>query len=87
MISVATHQIAIRLEESLLASLDAMVARGLFESRADAVRRGVEMVVGADEQRRIDDAYVAAYERAPQDPADDAAALASLRESILEESW
>ncbi len=87
MIAVATQQIAIRLEETVLAAVDDMVARGVFESRADAVRRALDLVIDGDEQRRIDEAYVAAYARAPQTAADQAAALESLRASILEEPW
>lgn len=84
---MSTEQIAVRLSEDLLAEVDALVARGVYESRAAAVRAGIELVAELDRRRRTDEAIVEGYRRVPPSAADDAAALASLREAISEEPW
>jgi len=84
---VATEQIAVRLPEELLAVLDDLVARGVYESRAAAVRAGVEAVLELDRRRLTDQAIVAGYGRVPPTEADRQAAIASLRDAILEEPW
>ena len=84
---MATVQIAVRLEQSQLATLDSLIAEGEFASRADAVRSGVAAVIAATESRRIDDAIRAGYERYPPSAADLTAAERSLRDAIAEEPW
>jgi Arc/MetJ-type ribon-helix-helix transcriptional regulator len=84
---MATEQIAVRLPEELLDVLDDLVARGVYASRAAAVRAGIEAVVEIDRQRAVDAAIVEGYRRVPPTEAEDRAAHASLRESILEEPW
>ena len=53
---MATEQIAVRLPEELLAVLDDLVARGVYESRAAAVRAGIEAVAELDRIRKLVDA-------------------------------
>jgi Arc/MetJ-type ribon-helix-helix transcriptional regulator len=84
---MATEQIAVRLPEELLAQLDDLVAPGVFESRAAAVRAGIEVIIAADRRRAVDRAVVEGYRRMPPTPAEEVAALASLREAIAEEPW
>jgi len=84
---VGTEQIAVRLPEELLAGLDDLVARDVYESRAAAVRAGVEAVLELDRRRLTDHAIVAGYRRVPPTEADRQAAIASLRDAILEERW
>jgi Arc/MetJ-type ribon-helix-helix transcriptional regulator len=84
---VATEQIAVRLPEELLAVLDDLVARGVYASRAAAVRAGLEAVLELDRRRLTDQAIVAGYRRIPPTEADRHAAIASLRDAILEEPW
>lgn len=71
-------QIAIRLPDELLAAVDALVARGDAESRADAVRAALERHISAIERDRTDDAIRSGYERRPAvlDNVDAAAAWA-----------
>jgi Arc/MetJ-type ribon-helix-helix transcriptional regulator len=76
---VATEQIAVRLPEELLDDLDALVARGGYESRAAAVRAGIEAVIALERRRQIDRAIVAGYRRTPPTPAEHDAAFASRR--------
>ena len=84
---MATQQIAVRLPEELLSQLDALVAGGVYESRAAAVRAGVEAVMALERRRRTDRAIIAGYRSAPPTDAEHAAATASLRDAIAEEPW
>jgi len=84
---VATEQIAVRLPEGLLAELDALVADGLYPSRAAAVRAGVEVITAAARRRLTDEAILAGYRRLPATTAEHDAAVASLRHAIDEEPW
>jgi Arc/MetJ-type ribon-helix-helix transcriptional regulator len=84
---MATEQIAVRLPEELLAVLDELVSRGEYESRAAAVRAGIEALLELDRRRLTDVAVVEGYRRTPPTGAEREAALASLREAILEEPW
>jgi Arc/MetJ-type ribon-helix-helix transcriptional regulator len=84
---VATEQIAVRLPGELLSDLDALVASGVYESRAAAVRAGVEAITALEHRQQIDRAIVAGYQRTPPDAVEDDAAVASLRDAIAEEPW
>jgi Arc/MetJ-type ribon-helix-helix transcriptional regulator len=84
---VATEQIAVRLPEELLVELDDLVSKGVYESRAAAVRVGIETVVELERRRRTDRAVVEGYRRVPPTAAEREAAIASLREAIAEEPW
>jgi Arc/MetJ-type ribon-helix-helix transcriptional regulator len=84
---VATEQIAVRLPEELLAEIDQLVARGVYESRAAVVRAGIEAVTESERRRETDRAIVEGYRRLPLGEAEHGAAFASLRDAILEEPW
>ena len=84
---MATQQVAVRLPAPLLASLDDLVESGVYESRAAVVRAGIEAIAERERKRRIDRAIVEGYTRTPPTDAESQAALASLREAILEEPW
>jgi Arc/MetJ-type ribon-helix-helix transcriptional regulator len=85
--TVATEQIAVRLPRELLDEVDDLVARGVYESRAAAVRAGVEAVAASERRRQIDRALTEGYQRRPAGDAEREAAIASLRDAILEEPW
>ena len=59
-------QIAVRIPTELADDLDAIVATGRFETRAEAIRSAIEALVESDRRRRIGDAIVEGYERLPQ---------------------
>lgn len=82
-----TKQIPIRLSNALLADLDELVQNGVYRSRASAIRAGIEAIIKADQQRRIDRQIVAGYTRYPPTEAEEQSALASMREAIEEETW
>ena len=82
-----TQQVAVRLPLQLLATVDRLVAEGVYPSRAAAVRAGLEAIAEAEGRRAVDEAVVAGYTRTPPTPAEVDAARASLREAISEEPW
>lgn len=84
---MATGQIAVRLPEELLSELDDLVSRGVHASRAAAVRAGIEALLELDRRRVTDIAVVEGYRRSPPTKAEHDAAVASLREAILDEPW
>jgi Arc/MetJ-type ribon-helix-helix transcriptional regulator len=84
---VATQQIAVRLPEELLAEVDELVARGIYDSRAAAVRAGLEAVADSERRRQIDRAVIDGYRRIPAGETEHVAAVASLRDAILDEPW
>jgi Arc/MetJ-type ribon-helix-helix transcriptional regulator len=85
--SVATEQIAVRLPVPLLEELDRLVAAGVYESRAAAVRAGIETLAELQERRRIDEKLVEGYGRIPVTDAEMRSAYLSARASIAEEPW
>ena len=80
-------QIAVRLPDDVLARLDQLVADGTYESRAAAVRAGIDAVMDVARRQATDRAIVEGYRRTPPTQAEEQAALASLREAIAEEPW
>jgi Arc/MetJ-type ribon-helix-helix transcriptional regulator len=84
---MATEQIAVRVPEDQLAVLDDLVERGVYGSRAEAVRAGIRAIAEIDRRQQTDRAIVDGYNRVPPTEAEQAAALASLREAIVEEPW
>ncbi|MCY4517737.1 MAG: hypothetical protein OXB99_10920 [Acidimicrobiaceae bacterium] len=84
---MSTTQIAVRLPDALLTQLDHLVTTGVFESRAAAVRAGVESVTAESARQEIDRAIVDGYRRIPPTNDELLAARAFLRSSILEEPW
>ena len=64
-----------------------LVANGAYESRAAAVRAGIEAISHDECRNRIDRAIVDGYTRQPQTEEDERAAAASLRDAIADEPW
>ncbi len=60
-------QIAVRLGEDDLESLDAAVARGAYPSRAAAVRAGLQRLLRDDREQEIEQAYRRGYAEHPQE--------------------
>lgn len=84
---MATEQIAVRLPPQQLAAIDDLVERGVYDSRAAAVRAGIDAVVELDRRVQLDHRIVEGYLQTPPTEAERVAALASMREAIAEEPW
>jgi Arc/MetJ-type ribon-helix-helix transcriptional regulator len=84
---MATEQIAVRLPEELLNELDALVASGVYESRAAAVRASVEALMVLKRRQQTDRSIVEGYRRTPPTTDEHDSAVASLRDAIAEEPW
>ena len=82
-----TEQIAVRLPEEQLEVLDDLVARGVYETRAAAVRAGIDALVELDRRLCVDREIVDGYRRSPPTTVEQQAAIASMREAIAEERW
>lgn len=82
-----SEQVAVRIPTSLLARLDELVKSGVFESRAAALRAGIELVTDLERRRELDRAIAEGYRQAPQTTMEEEAALASLRDAIAAEPW
>lgn len=82
-----SEQIAVRLPRRAIEALDELVDRGVYPSRAAAVRAGVAAITALERRRAVDAAIVDGYRRVPPTAEEDAAAIASLREAIAEEPW
>jgi Arc/MetJ-type ribon-helix-helix transcriptional regulator len=87
LLAMATAQIAVRLQTEQLDFLDDLVNRGVFATRAAAVRAAIEALGEIDRRRREDRSIVEGYRRMPPTDAETAAAVASLRDAIAEEPW
>lgn len=72
---------------ALLARVDDLMKRGVYASRAEALRAGMELIARLDDRRGVDRAIAEGYERVPPTRSEEEAALASLREAIGEEPW
>jgi len=80
-------QLVARVDDSLIAAVDDLVASGVVASRSDAMRRGLEALV---EQRRriaIGEEIVAGYRRLPQSDEELAGIDERTRAMIEEEPW
>jgi len=82
-----TQQVAVRLPLDLLATVDRLVAAGVYPSRSAAVRAGLKAVADAERRRMVDEAVVEGYTRIPPSASEKAAAMASLRDAIADGPW
>ncbi len=72
-------QIAVRLPQSDLEQLDVAVARGVFPSRAAAVRAALARLLHEQREREIAEEYRRAYGAQPSDEDDEALGRAGLQ--------
>jgi Arc/MetJ-type ribon-helix-helix transcriptional regulator len=82
-----TTQIAVKLPDELSSALDALVARGVFGSRSQAVREAVEDLVRRSDAARIDAGFREGFARHPQRPDELADARRLAEEAIRDEPW
>jgi Arc/MetJ-type ribon-helix-helix transcriptional regulator len=75
------------MSEDRVERLDALVASGAYETRAEAVRDAVDRLLKTLENEAIDRAIVEGYRRIPQTAEELRWAKAAARRSIAEEPW
>lgn len=80
-------QIAVKLPDGLVRELDDLVAQGLFASRSSAVRRAVEIIVSAQREAAIADAYASGYRQVPESDSEMAEAHRLATKAIDDEPW
>jgi Arc/MetJ-type ribon-helix-helix transcriptional regulator len=80
-------QLVARLDDRLMAEVDALVADGVVASRSEAVRLGLERLVDQHRRQRVGAAIVEAYRRQPQTDDELAGLDEATRALINEEPW
>ena len=80
-------QLVTRIPESVAEAVDDLVRSGVYASRSDAVRAGLEAVVERERREAIGRAIVEGYRRVPQDRDDLAWSDAASSAMIAEEPW
>jgi Arc/MetJ-type ribon-helix-helix transcriptional regulator len=82
-----SQQLVTRLDDRIVAQVDALVAEGVVRSRSEAVRIALEKLLEEHRRERIGRQIVDAYRRQPQ-TADELAGLdEATRALITEEPW
>jgi len=82
-----TVQLVTRVPDAVADAVDRLVKAGVFNSRSDAVRAGLEAVVEDERRAAIGKAIVDGYRRIPQDEDDLAWSDAASAAMIAEEPW
>jgi len=82
-----SEQIAVRIPDALAESLEDLVARGRFDTKAEAIRSALVALIESERRRRVGELIVQGYLRVPQedDAGSDAAAAMTLRSMQAEE--
>lgn len=63
---MATTQVAVRLENTLIDELDWLIGRRDYENRAEAIRAAIAHAVRVEREREIDERIIDGYTRIPQ---------------------
>ncbi len=80
-------QLVTRIPDTLAEAVDRLVQRGVYASRSDAVRAGLDNVVDRARRDAIGRAIADGYRRKPQDEDDLAWSDAATAAMIAEEPW
>jgi Arc/MetJ-type ribon-helix-helix transcriptional regulator len=80
-------QFVTRVEDALTDRVDSLVVVGVFASRSDAVRAGLERLVDELERERIGALIVEGYRRVPQSEDELGWVDAATEQMIGEEPW
>ncbi|MGH9108615.1 MAG: ribbon-helix-helix domain-containing protein [Acidimicrobiales bacterium] len=80
-------QIAVKVPEALLGAVDEAVADGMFASRSQAVRAGLETVLRARREDRLVLRYAEALRAVPETDRELAAARRLALSAIDDEPW
>lgn len=80
-------QFVTRVDDRLARDVDDLIEAGVFESRSEAVRAGLDVIVDRERRRLIGEQINAGYQRLPETEEEMAEAHARGRAMILEEPW
>ena len=80
-------QLVTRLDDCLVAKVDGLIAAGIVASRSEAVRLGLERLVGEHRRAQIGVAIVDAYRGRPQTDDELTGLDGATRALVVEESW
>ena len=80
-------QLITRVDDELVAQLDAIVASGEAESRSDAVRRALETMIDQRRRRLVGEAIAEGYRRVPETDEELRWAEENARSVVAEEPW
>lgn len=82
-----TKQIAVKVPQELVESVDELVAGGHFDSRSHAVRAGLEAAVAARRHQQLDRRYRDVFARSPETAGEVAEAKRLAVDAIEDEPW
>lgn len=82
-----TSQVAVRLDDRMLRELDWLVDRCDFDTRAEAIRAALVVLVKRERDREIDERITAAYAAAPSTPAEAIRPDLSVWNSLDDDDW
>ena len=80
-------QLVTRVNDNLVSLVDGLVEEGVVESRSDAVRRGLRVLVDQQRRLRTGEAIIQGYRDRPQTEEEVGWADAATVRMIGEESW
>lgn len=80
-------QLVTRIDDELAASIDDLIAQGVVESRSDAVRRGLRVLIDQNRRRRTAEAIIRGYQLRPQSENEMSWADEATVRMIGEETW
>lgn len=80
-------QLVTRVDNRLLAAVDALVSEGMAATRSDAVRLGLELLVDRHLRHQTGQAIVDAYRRQPQSEDETGGLDEATRALVEEEPW
>lgn len=80
-------QLVTRVPDEIASAIDDLVEAGVFASRSDAVRAGLETVIERERRAAVGRAIVEGYRQTPQDDDDLARPDAATAAMIAEEPW
>jgi Arc/MetJ-type ribon-helix-helix transcriptional regulator len=80
-------QLVTRIDAELARSIDRLIADGIAESRSDAVRKGLRVLIEQTRRRSTADAIIAGYTNHPQTDEEASWADEATLRMIAEEPW
>lgn len=87
MLPAMPTQLVTRISDEVATALDSLVALGVFASRSEAVRAGLDAILERERRRAVGASIVEGYLRIPQGTDDLAGSDASAAAMIAEEPW